>query len=771
METTYVTCTVVVSISAKSLTTVVTSVTFVVAVFTLAYAILAANVTLVVHIAYNVGALGKSSAADIAKVILASVCTLGNSCATLVTLVVVVKVSAKAGVTVVTVVICISAVSAIAAELSGSADVALVILVVINTLGGSAANLTLVIGNITVEAERIATYIAVMVCIVTIFTKLSGAYVTYVIVACINTLVNSLSYDVVDKRDLSVSVEALLEGKRSNLGSIEFVCDFFLTKEGSLTAAKGVIYSRCFCSSVNLDGKGVPCIAVEVNSTCAVLGRSRGGCVKKCLKDKSALYRSSIVFSTGELIFTGDGKKSCDTEFVAFAIGKINHSTDSGCTVEIIKIVIEAYNELVALSSGINSSCDGGVAHAACIVGVNSPKKNGVSCIGRIYGYVHLSVSSVGKHVSCRALSNLDELLGKLAVCPSGSETGVVGSSCVSTGRHLESEVAIGYAACVVSNEYRKNGICTSNLGLKLLTCLEVLEDLALAVVYSPEVKNVSATGVNGSEVCSCVCCINGNHFICGVLCKAHRSGHVNGDISKLCVTSVTYVVTVSVCAEVLLTNVTVVVCVGCYVGTIGNPLSTFFTEVVVVIVGVHSLATIVTYAVVVSVVAKRLATLVAVAVVGVVEAHALATHIALVVSVAAVLTLCENLLTSIALVVVVAVVALRKNCAAVVTLVVVSEIISALAENLATNVTLVVSRIFINLALGKLAAANITVVILVIISALGHYRAAKVALMVLVFVGALGSYLAAGIALVVIVAVCMSACIGCISRLVNVAA
>ena len=73
VETTAVACTVVVSVRAKSLTTVVTSVTVVVTVCTLAYAILAANVTLVVHIACNIVAGGNGSFTDITLVILASV--------------------------------------------------------------------------------------------------------------------------------------------------------------------------------------------------------------------------------------------------------------------------------------------------------------------------------------------------------------------------------------------------------------------------------------------------------------------------------------------------------------------------------------------------------------------------------------------------------------------------------------------------------------------------------------------------------------------------
>lgn len=438
-------------------------------------------------------------------------------------------------------------------------------------------------------------------------------------------------------------------------------------------------------------------------------------------------------------------------------------------------MVVEAYNNLIALACCIESNGNQGVTHRAGGVGVNSPEKNGVSRIGGINGYVHLSVGSIVKNVAFLVAGRVDnaKLVSKRGICPSCIDAGIIGSSCVSTVGHIKSHVVVGYAGSIVSDEYGKNGVYTLNGGLELRAVLNVSEYSTCAVVYSPEVDYVSTAVIYGSEVHANAFFGDLNNLDVGTgLSGAHGRRNVCSDTSKLSAASVTNIVIVCVCAEIFLTNVTVVVSVGIYVGTLGNLGVTLVAEVVAVAVVVHCLVAIVTYAVVVKVVAHGSAALVAVAIVVAVSTHALATLVTVVVSVAAVCTGGNGSSTNVTLVIVVVVCALSKNCLTGVTLVVVAKDVGTFAHYLAANVTLVVYRGNVGVTVSELFVTYVTVVVAVCVVAIAHYLAAKVTLVILGVVGALGKHLTAGVTLMIVVAVCMRTCRrSIICGLVNVAA
>ena len=157
-------------------------------------------------------------------------------------------------------------VCALAAEAALTADIAVVGLVLVSTLGKLSAAITVVISDVALGAKVCVTSVTVVVCIDAVIAKSLFTYVTVVAVVSIYTLVAETEVNVVEVSKRRVVVETYInsEGSEILLANAE-VGEVVALNEGKLVSSANTPVCR---NNIvfNYNMQCIPSIAEEINA-------------------------------------------------------------------------------------------------------------------------------------------------------------------------------------------------------------------------------------------------------------------------------------------------------------------------------------------------------------------------------------------------------------------------------------------------------------------------------------------------------------------------
>ena len=299
-----------------------------------------AYVTCVILVFIN--AFGNCSTTVVASMIFVCISTLGENCFTNVTLVVLVAICTKVLAAVVTVVTLVITVCTLAAEAALTADIAVVGLVFVCTLGKLSTAITVVISDVALGAEACITSVTVVVCIDAVIAKSYVTNVTVVVVVGIKTVVSHVEGKIVEVAKSCVVPVTCLKAYGSEVHGADFLRGEVLSINESPFVCTAERPVGAYLVVNDFNSEGIPGIAGKrcINGRLLVLSSSA--------KEEEGVGSSITVVSVCKDLCSLLNVSNAN--LVALIILNVDVVTSTRVAVAVVEEVIEAKNVSITVA-------------------------------------------------------------------------------------------------------------------------------------------------------------------------------------------------------------------------------------------------------------------------------------------------------------------------------------------------------------------------------------------------------------------------------------